>query len=240
MKLLILRIYLAVCITVFLTAMLLMYLPIVLPVKLFGERGRQISHHAFRLWGGSLFLTGLRLSIYGREHLVQQGPVLYIANHQSLLDTIAVFWSVKRPLRALGKASLGEIPVMGLLFQVACILVKRDHAGSRSASLAAMMRHFAAGGSLLLYPEGQMNKNPPALQPFSDAGIRVAMRYGLALQPIAVAGAGRLLPATGRFLIHPGTLRVEVAKAWLPEDYAGRDAAEVTEEIRQWMSERVG
>ena len=234
------RAYLALCVTVFMIAMLLMWLVIWLPVRLFGEKGRWLSHQGFRFWGASQFFVGLRIKIIGRQNLVQQGPVLYIANHQSLFDTIALFWTIHRPIRVLAKAELGRLPILGPLFTTGSILVQREESGSRTASLAAMMRHFSAGGSLLLFPEGRMNKNPPALLPFSDTGIRIAMRYKLALQPIALQNSGWLLPATGPFLVYPGTLTVEVGPPILPQEYATLTPEEVTQRMHTWMAARVG
>lgn len=227
------------CVAVFVVAMLLMY-PLIVGGHAFGgRRGRVLSHLGFRLWGGSLLLTGLRLQIVGRHHLATRGPVLYLANHQSFLDTVSIFWAVRRPFKALGKVQLGRLPLVGLLFRIGCIMVDRDRAGSRAGSLVAMSRHFARGGSLLLYPEGRMNPAPPALQPFAEAGIRLAMRQGVTLQPMALAGTGRLLPAR-RFLIRPGRVRLEVGPPITAADYAGQDSAAVVAKIYSWIERRVG
>jgi 1-acyl-sn-glycerol-3-phosphate acyltransferase len=235
MKKIVLKSYLYLSIAVFLLAMLAMYPVIVLSLYLFGEKGRRIAHHGYRLWGGSLQLIGIHIKMVNRERLPTAGPVVYIVNHQSLLDTVAVFWTVKRPFKALAKAELGKPPLVGQLMRLACIMVKRDEAGSRSASLGAMMRHFAKGHSLLLYPEGRMNKNPPALQPFSDAGIQIAMRQKVTLQPMTVVGAGKLLPAYGEFQLYPGTLTVYVGTPILPEEYANLTPQQVSQNIQTWM-----
>lgn len=227
------------CVAVFVVAMLLMYPLIVGGYALGGRHGRAASHLGFRLWGGSLLLTGLRLQIVARKQLATEGPVLYLANHQSFLDTVSIFWAIPRPFKALGKVQLGRLPVVGLLFTIGCIMVDRDRAGSRAASLVAIGRHFAQGGSLLLYPEGRMNPNPPALQPFAEAGIRLAMRQGVTLQPIALAGTGSLLPAR-QFLIRPGRVRLEVGPAITAKDYAGQDADAIVARIHAWMESRVG
>ena len=240
MRTILLKIYLIYCFALFLTAMVVLFPLMAWPVQLFGARGRKASYVGFRLWAGSFWLMGVRFAVHGREHLLPGGGVLYIANHQSLLDTPSIFWAVLRPQKPLGKIELARFPVFATLYRLSTVIVDRDNAGSRMASLAAMSREFAAGHSMAVFPEGRMNPDHTSVRPFQEGSIGAAMRQRAAIQPIALRGTGPLLAASGPFLIHPGRIEITILPAITAYNYEGATVAEITGRARGAIAATLG
>ena len=237
LKRLLLKAFLFYSFAVFLSAMVVLYPLMVLPVKWFGERGRKLSYFAFRVWGSSFWLSFIRFSRRGVENVPATGPILLVANHNSFLDSPAMYIATPRPFKPLGKVEMAKYPVFGALYRVACLLVDRTKAASRTASLAAMAREWRAGGAVLVFPEGKMNVGDEPLQPFHEASFQVAMRMGATLVPMVIEGSRRSLPAYGPFLIRPGHIRVTYLPPLYPGDYQGYDAAAISERVRGMMQD---
>lgn len=58
----------------------------------------------------------------GTENLPQEGPVILCANHESLLDPIAIGYALRRPVSYMAKKELFKVPLLGSLLRSMCAL----------------------------------------------------------------------------------------------------------------------
>jgi 1-acyl-sn-glycerol-3-phosphate acyltransferase len=133
----------------------------------------------------------------GHEHL-PAGPAMFVANHNGgilgpdLFCTLALLWrrlGPERPLYALAHDfGMRHLPPLGRLLQ---------RGGAVRASRANAERILGAGGSLLVYPGGDLDayrhfsrRNEVVLLPRSGF-IEVARRAGVPIVPIVAHGAHR-------------------------------------------------
>ena len=89
-------------------------------------------------WGTFfVWMIGFRMRVYGREHFPRRGPVLVVANHESLLDPIAPngFLAISCCLINRGKNCAGSRirPGAGMQRQRFEIVVRRTEACSFGA-----------------------------------------------------------------------------------------------------------
>lgn len=97
----------------------------------------------------------------GLEHLPAQGPVIILANHPGMTDTVALFSSLaSRPdLRVIAL----DRPFLRALPHVAQQLIfLPDEAAGRLAVIRAGARHLKEGGALLTFPAGEIEPDPAA------------------------------------------------------------------------------
>jgi 1-acyl-sn-glycerol-3-phosphate acyltransferase len=73
-----------------------------------------VVHWFARMWGKTLaLLSGMRVHVRNKEKVFRNGPVIIVANHQSMFD-IPVFYSfLDTEFRWMAKASLFKIPFVG-------------------------------------------------------------------------------------------------------------------------------
>ena len=76
-----------------------------------------------------------------------------------------------------------------------------------------------AGRSLCLFPEGTRTRDGH-LAPFKAGSLQAAIDAGVAVVPVALDGAGAVLPVRGFFRVRPGTIRVSIGA---PIASTGRD-----------------
>ena len=134
----------------------------------------------------------------GQQNVPQSGGVIFVANHISNADPLALgqflAFSGRWP-RFLAKASVFHIPVVGRII-AACgqIPVERGSAQSKDALLAAAQA-IGQGRALVIYPEGTITYDPQLWPMKGKTGAaRLALKTGCPIVPIGQWGAQELMP----------------------------------------------
>ena len=141
------------------------------------------------LWGRvTVLVTFTRLEITGAENLPDRGPVVFTANHQSLMDIPVLFSIIKIPVRMMAKKSLLIVPIIGwALYVFHFITVERDNPKKALKSLYAAAEIIKKGVSVLLFAEGTRGDGGDLL-PFKSGPFLLAIKAGVPVVPIAIAG----------------------------------------------------
>jgi 1-acyl-sn-glycerol-3-phosphate acyltransferase len=134
----------------------------------------------------------------GRERLPAQGGYVLAPSHRSMMDVPFAAWLSQRPLRYMGKASLFRIPVAGWFFRsLGGFEVARD--GTDRKALRDSIGMLQAGEVLLVYPEGT-RQHGPKIQPLQPGAAYLALRAGVPIVPVGIAGSEEILRGHGRKL----------------------------------------
>jgi 1-acyl-sn-glycerol-3-phosphate acyltransferase len=189
-----------------------------------------------------------RPEVQGRERLdALKGPVVFVANHSSHLDTPLILGSIPQHLGkrvAVGAAAdyffdaRWRAAVTALVFNA--FPVER-HRSRRLRSLAPYL--LAKGWSLLLFPEGTRSEDG-WMSPLRLGAAHLCVTQGVPIVPIALRGTYAAMPR-GRNWPVPGRARVVVryGTPLHPADGEGARAfnARVGESITQlWAEEDLG
>lgn len=121
--------------------------------QLVGERG--LAHGS--AWLARRMAGGTQVS--GGEHVPATGPVVVLANHPGMTDTVALISSLAlRPdLRVIAL----DRPFLRALPQVAGhLILVPDHEVGRMGALRAGVKHLSHGGALLTFPAGEIEPDP--------------------------------------------------------------------------------
>ena len=134
------------------------------------------------------------IHVQGVENIPLAGPLLFVSNHAGLGDAHALLAASPRRDTRLMANDFGILP--GLQhFRRHVIVVDKDQP---AAALRASLRHLNAGGSLLLYPRGEIEADPGI---YLDDALRTLPQWSrsidlfarqvpeLTIVPVAVAGA---------------------------------------------------
>ncbi len=187
----------------------------------------ETCHRAPRRWAAALLRAGrVEVDLTGVENLLEAGPGILVANHESWFDVLALAAHLPVPYCFVGKEELTRIPVFGPAWQ-ACGNIpidRRDHdAAVRSLDRAGEQLR-RQGGVVILFPEGTRSPDGRML-PFKKGAFVLALKLGVPLLPVGISGSRDVMPK-GRWRVRPGTIRVRLGPA-LPVDgldEADRDA----------------
>lgn len=166
-------------------------------------------HNWARLWGrGGLLLAGVRIEVLGLDQVPKDVPVIFMPNHQSNFDILALLAGVPRQFRWLAKAELFRIPIFGLTMRRSgYIAIDRSDRRKALESMKTAAQRIHQGTSVVIFPEGTRTPDG-GLQPFKKGGFMLALQSGACLVPALIHGSYAIMPKN-RLRIRPGRIRVE-------------------------------
>lgn len=170
-------------------------------------------HNYARFWARiSLRLAGVRLRVTGQEHLQAPQAVIFMPNHQSNFDILALFAGLPGQFRWLAKEELFRVPLFGLAMRRAgYIPLNRSDRKKALHSMTEAIRRIHDGASVVIFPEGTRSVDG-ALQPFKKGGFVLACRATAPVQPVVIRGSREVMSKTTR-RIHGGTIEVTILPA---------------------------
>ncbi len=143
-----------------------------------------------------------RVRAWGLNDVPDQGPVLFVGNHQSFLDP-AVFGYVMhwRLFHPLARKSLWQPGLGWVLDWIHAVPLARGEADMRAVKRCIQLLN--AGSTVLVYPEGTRSPDGQVL-PFKSGLMLLIRRARPRIVPVAIEGShaawprGQALPRTGR------------------------------------------
>lgn len=178
-----------------------------------------------------LRVAGARLTVDGNEGPARQplaGGAVVVANHASLVDVPALFAALPVPLYFVAKSELRGVPFLGwYIAAMGMVFVERRQPGQAARVADQALERLREGGVVVFFPEGTRAAGE-RLGRFRSGAFLTAVRAGVPVVPVAVAGTRRVMPARG-WRLRPGPVRVRVgaplASAGLRQE-EGRELAE--------------
>ena len=214
---------------------MLLLSPLILSPALFGESARPVSFFGLKMWA-TIFhtFTGVRYYAQGEEHLAEYPAYIYVSNHTSFLDVPALPLFMPGQFRPLGKKELLKIPVLGWIVGTVCVIVDRSDAQSRQESIRKLKGLIRRGVSVLIYPEGSMNRTDLLLRPFYDGAFRMAIETQTPVLPMVVINAGNLF-RPGTAYVKPGRIKVRFASPVPTVGMEAKDVPMLKQQVHQMM-----
>ncbi|WAC41674.1 lysophospholipid acyltransferase family protein [Pedobacter sp. SL55] len=131
---------------------------------------------------------------------------IYVGNHGSYLDAVAVCISIPQYFSALGKIEITKVPVFGLIYKRIVVLIDRSSKESREQSVAVLKKDIANGQSVLIFAEGTMNQTEKPLADFYDGAFRIAIETQTPIIPFVMLNNRKLLPRKDPLKARPGMI----------------------------------
>ncbi len=129
-----------------------------------GEAGRTGISGAARLILPDL---GMSPTARGAETIPRDGPLILASNHPGGFDSVAILAAVPRPDI---KVFIDDVPFTRVFSKAGrYFLYVPKTTGGRQASLRAGIDHLRAGGSLLIFPHGDVEPDPELVSGSAEA-----------------------------------------------------------------------
>jgi glycerol-3-phosphate dehydrogenase (NAD(P)+) len=171
-----------------------------------------------------------RMSRLGREHIPQDGPIIFAANHRSFLDPFVIATMVRRPIYYVAKQELFRKSWQGwILNSLGAFPVDRGNADRDTIDTAKAI--LARGDCVLIFPEGtRVRPGPPGR---AKRGVgRLVLETGVPVVPIAVIGTESIRKGW-RIRPHKVRIRAGHALTFPRVEHASRELAQAVSD-RIW------
>lgn len=158
------------------------------------DRQRKLPHWLALRWGRAVFMSHplWRIRVEGAQRLDPRRHYIFVANHQSLLDIMAIC-HLNRQFKWVAKEELFRLPFLGWSMSLAgYVKLKRGQNRSIREAYDQAGRWVREGMSVLFFPEGTRSPSGE-LGAFKGGAFKLASQTGVPVVPIAVSGTRDLL-----------------------------------------------
>lgn len=138
-----------------------------------------------------LFLAGTKLVIKGREN-IPEGTVLYVGNHRSYFDIMALYTIVPKLTGFVAKVEIKKVPGLNIWMNyMNCLFLDRSDIRQGLKVILEGIELMKSGISMCIFPEGTRNKNADEceLLPFKEGSLKLAEKSGSPIVPVAIHNA---------------------------------------------------
>ncbi len=174
------------------------------------DKNLRILHRYTTAWGAH-YLTWAPLVdvvVEGKERLEPGRSYVYVSNHQSMVDILAVF-TTGLDFKWVSKVENFFVPFIGWnMILNRYISLRRGHKPSIIRMYRTCDAWIAAGLSVFMFPEGTRSPDGE-MKEFFQGAFKISAKNEVPIVPIVIEGTGQILPK-GRFRIipHPVTVRI--------------------------------
>jgi 1-acyl-sn-glycerol-3-phosphate acyltransferase len=188
------------------------------------------------LWGGHYLAWApfAGVTVRDRHRGLIDGPCIYVSNHQSMVDILAIF-ATRYSFLWVSKIENFYVPFLGWnMWFNGYVALKRGYLPSIMRMVRTCNRRLAAGEKLFIFPEGTRSPDGELI-PFYSGAFRLAARNNVPIVPLVLDGTNRIL-AKHSFHIDPQRVIVQVLEPIYP-DRVGRNHRALQEAVRVAMKQ---
>ena len=166
----------------------------------------------------------------GFEQIDPKRPYVFMANHTSIADPLAMAITMPQPFHCVFKKELARIPVFGwALLSLGQIMVDRENTEQARASIDGSISELSGNNSIMIFPEGKVSHDGRLL-PLKKGGFHLALQTGLPIVPVRISGARQVCPTGGSGHFHKGVISVQV---FPPLEVCGKTEADIPDLVEK-------
>lgn len=133
-----------------------------------------------------LFLSGVKLTVKGRENILKDQAALYVFNHRGFFDILAGYTTAPYPTAFVSKKEIRKIPMLSRWMRfMNCLFLDRDDVRQGLQTIMEGIELMKEGTSIYIAPEGTRNTGEELLE-FHEASFKLAEKSKCPIVPVAL------------------------------------------------------
>ena len=125
--------------------------------------------------------------VYGKENIPEENGYMIYANHQGMFDILATVVAMEKPMAAVLKKELKNIPFLKQI--VACtnsFPMDRSDVRQSMTVIQAVTKEVKKGRNYIIFPEGTRSRNGNEMLEFHAGSFRPAIKAKCPILPVAI------------------------------------------------------
>lgn len=196
----------------------------------------KIAHGWADVW---LFLIGIYHVRIVEQEMREHQPYIFVSNHNSYMDIPQMLKAIRRPLRILGKAEMGKVPVFGIIYNACVVPVLRGSAEARAKSVMTLKSVLNKEISIYIAPEGTFNMTEKPLIDFYDGAFRLAIETQTPIKPMLFLDGVKRMHWRSIFALSPGKLRTVYLEEISPAGYTSNNLDQLKQKVYELMEKKL-
>ena len=162
------------------------------------EEEREAIAEVCHLWTGKLvrhFRTNIE--VINPQNLPEKGPVVYVSNHQSYADILALLHVIKHQTGFIAKDELAGIPVFSKwIKRIGSLFILRGDVRESLKTISEGADMIKDGYSLVIFPEGTRSQSDEMTE-FKHGSLKLATKAKALIVPVTIRGTYKVFEQTG-------------------------------------------
>ena len=175
------------------------------------------------------------LQVLGKENLPEQDGFVLYGNHQGMFDVVALASDWERPLAAVLKKELADVPMLKQIRECTnSFAMDREDVRQSLTVIKSVTEEVQKGRNYLIFPEGTRSKNGNVMGEFHGGSFRAAMKAQCPIVPLCFIDSFKVLDQKGS---KPVTVQMHYLKPIPYEEYKDLKTVDVAELVKSRIQE---
>ena len=191
--------------------------------------------HIHKIMNLAVTSGNIDLKITGYENLPEQNGYVMYANHQGLFDVVALAGTCDRPMGAVLKKELAEVPLLKQIKDCTySFAMDREDVRQSLTVIKGVTDEVLKGRNYLIFPEGTRSKNGNVMGEFHGGSFRAAQKAKCPIVPICFIDSYKVLDQKGS---KPVSVQMHYLKPIPFEEYGHLKTVDIAELVKSRIQE---
>ena len=191
----------------------------------------EMWNHIHYIMNRAVMGGNVDLKVTGLENLPEKDGFMLYGNHQGMFDVVAIAGTWNRPLAAVLKKELENVPLLKQIrLCTKSFCMDREDVRQSLEVIQNVTREVQNGRNYLIFPEGTRSKNGNVMGEFHGGSFRCAVKAKCPIVPVALIDSYKVLDQKGSA---PVSVQLHYLKPIAYEEFAGMKATEVAAMVKQ-------
>ena len=153
----------------------------------------EIVNSIVPVWARYVFeITKSEVEVEGLEKLPSDKAVVFVANHQGLMDIPLLYGFSGKPMAFVAKIELAKIPLLSSWMKLLqCTFIDRKSMRASLEAINTAAANVSKGYSQMIFPEGTRSKGRPHIE-FKPGSFKLAFKSKAPIVPVTLDGTWRI------------------------------------------------
>lgn len=185
-----------------------------------------------------LFISGVKVTVKGKENILQGESAMYAFNHRSYFDILVGYTTGPMPMAFVSKDDLAHIPLITRWMKyMKCLFLDRNDIKKGLQTILEGIELLKSGHSVFIAPEGTRNHGEELLE-FHQASFKLADKSHRPIVPVALNNTDEVFENHFPW-IHSTHVIVEYCKPIYMDELEKTEKKHVAEKVREIIGETV-
>ena len=186
--------------------------------------------HIHKIMNIAVTSGNIDLKVTGYENLPEQDGFMLYANHQGMFDVVALAGTCKRPLGAVLKKELANVPLLKQINDCThSFPMDREDVRQSLTVIKGVTEEVLKGRNYLIFPEGTRSKNGNVMGDFHGGSFRAAQKAKCPIVPLCFIDSYKVLDQKGS---KPVSVQMHYLTPIPYEEYKDMKTVEIAELVK--------